>query len=110
VDAFLEAADAIGREPRPLSAFLVSVPVETRRNPEFVPLLDRLNDWEDRVFHEMAVTGRRTGELARFGSEDEAATAIRMVLMGWSWETHYQPQYRLPRAGVVRKLIAALAD
>jgi AcrR family transcriptional regulator len=109
VDAFLAEADAVGRDDRPLSAFLVAVPVESRRNRDFLPLLDRLNDWEDRVFTAMARRGVEGGQLARFDSVEEAATAIRMVLVGWSWETHYQPQYRLPRAGVVRKLVAALA-
>lgn len=110
VDAFLGQADDVASDDRMFSAFLVAVPVEARRNPEFVPLLELRTKWEDKVFMTMAQTGVATGEVVGFDSVDDVSQAIRMILTGWSFETHYQPQYRQIRAEVVRKLFAALSQ
>ena len=110
VDSFLGGADEVATDDRRLSAFLVAMPVEARRNPEFIPLLELRTKWEDKVFTTMAETGLATAEMSGFDDIDDASQAIRMILTGWSFETHYQPQYRQIRAEVVRKLFAALSD
>ena len=109
VEEFIGAANEYAGDDRLLSAFLVAVPVEARRHPPFAPLVELRTKWEDAVFDEIAATGLRTGELERLGDQSTASQAVRMVIMGWSFETHYQPQYRQIRADVARHLIGVLS-
>ena len=108
VDAFLAGANDFGTDERRLSAFLVAVPVEARRHPPFAPLVELRTSWEDQVFDEIAKTGVGSGAFASLNDVETASQAVRMVLMGWSFETHYQPQFREIRADVARKVIASL--
>ncbi|MEO1060483.1 MAG: TetR/AcrR family transcriptional regulator [Actinomycetota bacterium] len=105
VEAFLSGADDVGADDRLLSAFLVSVPVEARRTPAFEPVLRELAGRQGAVFDHMAATGLATGELRDLG-HGEASAMLRMLLLGWSYETHYQPEYRSVRADVVRSAVA----
>lgn len=105
IEAFLTAADRYGSDRRLYSAFLISVPVEAKRHPEFASLLAELGSWQSKVFDSIAAAGRSSGALDSFASQQDASDAIRLVLLGWSYETHYQPTLRAERADAVRAAI-----
>ena len=107
VDLYIAEADRYGSDSRLFSSFLIGVPVEAKRNPAFASLAELLATWQTRVFDQLAETGHRTGELARFRSRSEASQALRLLLLGWSFETHYQPTLRAIRAEAARSAVAA---
>ena len=110
VEAFLTAADRYGSDRRLYSAFLISVPVEAKRHPEFFSLLAELGNWQSKVFDSIAAAGRSSGALNNFASQQDASDAIRLVLLGWSYETHYQPNLRAERAEAVRAAIRSWSN
>ena len=91
------------------SNFLACAPVHARLYPEFLPLLDRRTNFQDKTFTALATLGVRTGELEGFSIE-EGKELLRALIMGWFFERHFRDKEIAGNGEEIVKVIKVLAD
>ncbi len=101
-----ESRELVGARPH-YSDFLAMVPVEARLRPEFAHLMDRRSKYQDETFGALAELGISTGELQ--GLDQTMATeALRSIVMGWFFETHFRGRYTKESAKAILAVVEAL--
>ncbi len=101
-----ESRELVSARPH-YSDFLAMVPVEARLRPEFAHLMDRRSKYQDETFGALAELGLATGELVGF-DQHTATEALRSIVMGWFFETHFHGEYRTNSGRAVLSVIEAL--
>lgn len=110
LDRYMSAVVRVSRPDRGSSAFLLSLPIEARRHPEFQPLVMLVRLRQRQVFDCMARRGVESGDIVAFGDDTVRATergsaALQMLLLGWSYQSHYTPEHREQLGVIVRASI-----